>query len=73
MEATEAAKNQQKAYEATVPSPQDKKEPVEETDAHETGTDETGKTNLHENINQMNNGTSQEEALDQSGKQVSGV
>ncbi|KAG8057625.1 hypothetical protein GUJ93_ZPchr0002g23973 [Zizania palustris] len=72
MEVTEEARNQLKAYKATVQSPQDKREQVEETKVQETGTDEPEKTNLHKNINQMNNGTSEEEALDQSGKQASG-
>ncbi|KAG8050383.1 hypothetical protein GUJ93_ZPchr0009g1751 [Zizania palustris] len=74
MEATEEDSSQQKAYESTiVPSPQGKQEPTEETEARGTGTDGPGKTDLHENINQMNNGTSQEEAQDQSGKEASGV
>ncbi|KAL5201881.1 hypothetical protein ABZP36_036235 [Zizania latifolia] len=72
MEVTEETRNQPKAYEATVQSPQNKREQVEETEVQETGTDEPEKTSLHKNINQMNNGTSQEEALDQSGKQASG-
>uniref|UniRef100_A0A0D9XG85 glutathione transferase n=1 Tax=Leersia perrieri TaxID=77586 RepID=A0A0D9XG85_9ORYZ len=73
VEVTEESRNQQNTSQAFVQSPQDNKEQVEETKEQNTGTSELDKVNLQKNMNQMNNGTSQEETLDQSGKQASGV
>lgn len=73
MEATEESRNQQQAGQDVFQSTQDNEKQVEKTESRDTGTDEPEEMNLHENTNQKNNGTSQGEALDQSGKQVSGV
>ncbi|XP_015696696.2 LOW QUALITY PROTEIN: mucin-16-like [Oryza brachyantha] len=65
MEITEEARNQQKS--------QDSMKQIEDVDEQNTGTGEPDKSNLGKNMNEKNNGISQDQALSQSGKPASGV